>query len=297
MTNISKNYHRLPGHYLNGFTDSKNCFFVYDKQRDKIFPSGPSDNFFENDLNIITLPGGSPTDFARELDTDLENRCRTSLDIIRESTLETPIRLWDKMQLFLFLIYLFWRLPGNNGLLDKSSEKTCIENNDFDNFRLADKTGGNTPKQAGETIKEYPVLNESYAQKAPFIPLHQDKGWAFKLMNWQFSYIEDDKSWYFVGDNPIITKEENDSDFSNCLKEFVFPVSGKIVLVDINKPLTKALPPGFALQYNTAILARSQKFVVCQNKSYLEALIKDFRLHAYYKKPGEIVSTMFEMLK
>ena len=62
---ISKKHHYLPVHYLEGFTDSKNTFFVYDKKTEKIFSTNPKGAFFENDLNTITLPGGGKNGFFR----------------------------------------------------------------------------------------------------------------------------------------------------------------------------------------------------------------------------------------
>jgi hypothetical protein len=82
-SNRSKKHHYLPRHYLNGFTNSDNSFFVYDKQKDKIFPASPDDAFFQNNLNTVVLPDGNSSDFLEDLYADLENRCWRSINSIR----------------------------------------------------------------------------------------------------------------------------------------------------------------------------------------------------------------------
>ena len=295
--NTSKKHHYLPRYYLNGFTNSRNSFFVYDKQKDKIFPTSPDATFFENNLNTVTLPNGSSSDFLEELYTDLENRCWRSLDTIRKSTFKNPINLLDRMHLFLFLSFLYWRLPSNIEFVEKLSEKAFLDNNEFDYFRLVNKNGGNAPKEIAEIMKNSSAFKKSFRQVVPFIPFFKDKDWAVKLENWRFLYTGDEKSWYIVGDNPIIVKGGNVHDFVNYLKEFVFPISGKILLVNINNPLNKGLPPEFAIQYNTAIIEKAQRFVACNNKDFLEALIKYYKFYVQYEKTNAIIPDMFEMLE
>jgi intein-encoded DNA endonuclease-like protein len=49
----SRKHHYLPRYYLKGFTDAEDGFFVYDKQKDKMFRSGSIAAFYENDLNTV----------------------------------------------------------------------------------------------------------------------------------------------------------------------------------------------------------------------------------------------------
>ena len=139
MKKTSRKHHYLPRYYLSGFTSNNNCFFVYDKQKDNIFKSSPNDSFFENNLNTTTFTNGSSSDFLEGLYADLENLCWPSLDTIRRSTSNTLINLQDKMFLFLFLLFLYWRLPSNTGLVEKLSQKAFIDNNEVDYFKLLTK--------------------------------------------------------------------------------------------------------------------------------------------------------------
>jgi hypothetical protein len=297
MENTSQKHHYLPRHYLGGFSDNSNCLFVYDKQKDKIFPYSPADSFFENSLNTATLPDGSTSEYIEELYANLEDRCWPSFDIIRDSTSENPIHLWDRMHLFLLTLYLYWRLPGNAEFVDELSAKAFTDNNHFDNIKLEDRKEAATTGEVVDKMKQSPAFKSAFRKVVPLMPFYQEKGWSSRLMNWRFEYIGDDKSCYIVGDNPIITKTENNLENNNHLKEFVFPISGKVLLVDVDKPLNKAPSPAFTLQYNEAILGRAERFVACQNRHFLEALVKDFKLHGHSTKPGTIIASMFDMLE
>lgn len=294
---MSKKHHYLPVYYLKGFTDSDNAFFVYDKQKDNLFTSSPDNTFFENHLNTATLPDGSSSDFIEGMYTDLENLCWPSLDNIRKSTYKTPINLLDKMHLFLFLLFLYWRLPSNIGFVEKLSEKAFNDNGEVDYFRLLDKTGGKAPREITDMVKQSPAFKKAFRQITPFIPFYKDKDWSIKILSWRFLYTGDDNSWYIVGDNPIVIKNENNNDFIDCLKEFIFPVSGNILLVNLNHPLNNNPPREFEIQFNTAIIERSTRFVACQNKDFLEALIKDYKLHVQFDKTNIIIPELFEMLE
>lgn len=83
----------------------------------------------------------------------------------------------------------------------------------------------------------------------------------------------------------------------NCLSEFVFPVSGNILLININKPINKDLSPEFVIQFNISIIERAQRFVACQNNDFLEALIKIYKVYVKFKKTDTIFTEMFDMLK
>jgi len=293
----SKKHHYLPQHYLNGFTNVRNTFFVYDKQKDNVFLTNTGGAFFENNLNTVTFPNGDSSDFLEDMYTKEENQFWGCLNRIRESNTQTPIELLDKMHLLLFLLFLHWRLPSNIEFVERLSEKAFLDNGEFDYFKLVNKSGGKVPKEVVEFMKDSSAFKKSFKQIIPFLPFYKDKGWATKLENWRFLYTGDTKSWFIVGDNPILTRGGSDHDFVNCLKEFVFPVSGKILLISIGKPVNEVLPPEFGIEYNTAIIQRSQRFVACQNRDFLEALIKYYKVYVQFGKTNTIIPEMFKMLE
>jgi Protein of unknown function (DUF4238) len=294
---ISKKHHYLPVHYLEGFTDSNIIFFVYDKKMDKIFPTNPNGVFFENNLNTITLPNGVETDFLENLYTEFENQSWSTLNKIRKSTNKTPIELLDKMYLYSFLLFLYWRLPANIEFAYNLSEKAFAEKGEFDFLKLNSKNGEKAPQEITDAIKNSRAFKKSFKQIIPFVPFYKDKDWAKRVEKWRFLYTGDSKSWYIVGDNPFIIKQENERDFVNCLNEFVCPISGNILLIStVEEPAKTVLPPEFAIDYNTAIIERAQRFVACPDKSFLEALIRFYKFQVKYGKTNLIIPEMFKTI-
>ena len=297
--NRSKKHHYLPRHYLRGFVNSEGCFFIYDKQNDKILPKPltPDAAFFENNLNTVTLPKGEVSDFLESFYTDIENQSWGPLDKILGSSSKTPIQLLDKMNLFLFLLFLHWRLPSNIKHVEELSKNFFVKDNkNLNYFTLKNKSGESVPKEIVDKIKNSSAFKKSSKLILPFAPFY-NSGWSDRLKNnWRFLYTGDGNSWHLVGDNPIITKGDNDHDPVNCLSEFVFPISGDILLVNTNKPINNDLSPEFVIQFNVSIIERAQRFVACQNKDFLEALIKNYKVYVQFKKTDSIITEIFDML-
>ncbi len=255
MNKPSVKHHYLPRHYLRGFTDDKDGFYVYDKQEDKIFRSSPSSTFFENNLNTMVSPQGTASDWLEDYYTAVENRVWGSFDTIRNSTNKTPINLLDKMSLFVFLLFLHWRLPSNIEIAEKLAGEAFRQDNEVLNyFRIRDKNGGEIPNPIIEEIRSSSDFKKAMRVLVAFAPLFRNKDWDKTLDNWRFLYSGDNKSWHIVGDNPIITEGRYDHDPINCLKEFVFPVSGRILLVNTHKPINKDFPPEIAVYAMKAII-------------------------------------------
>lgn len=294
---LSKKHHYLPRHYLKGFTNNKNCFFIYDKQQNKIFSTSPDAAFFENNLNTVSLPGGGSSDFLEKLYRNIEKESWGSLDRIRESNNKTPIDPLDKMFLFLFLLFLHWRLPSN---IKYAEELTKIffdkDNKNINYFNLKYKNGTLPPKEVVDVIKNSPAFKKTAKVILPFAPFYKDI-WIEKLVNWKFFYTGDSSNWLLVGDNPIITKGRSDHDPLNCLNEFVFPVSGSVLLVNTNNPINKSLPPRFLIKFNIAIIERAQRFIACQNKNFLEKLLKLYDFHVRHNKTSILIAEMFRFLE
>lgn len=296
MKKLSRKHHYLPREYLRGFVDGDGGFFVYDKQTDAIFRTGPGDAFFENDLNTLTLPDGNKSDFLETLYTTFENQSWNSLDSIRDSTRNTPIDLLDKMNLFFFLSFLHWRLPCNAEFAEKLSQRFFGPDNELSYFNLISRTGASAPKEIAEKIRSSPAWKKTAKIIVPFAPFFEGDAWLDDLENWRFLYSGDDRNWFIVGDNPIVTHGHNDHDPVACLKEFIFPVSGRILVVSFAGNTRKVLPPEFAIQYGAAIIRRAQRFVACQNKDFLEARVRDYRLHVQFGKTDDIIMELFGML-
>lgn len=68
-------------------------------------------------------------------------------------------------------------------------------------------------------------------------------------------------------------------------------------MISANKPSQTTLPGDFIVEYGAAIIERAERFVACQNKDFLEALIKYYKFYVTHQKTDIIVSELFKMLE
>lgn len=300
MKNKSHKHHYLPVHYLKGFTDSNGCFFVYDKKQDKIFPEPlpPTSVFFEKDLNTATFPKGDTSDFLEELYTFTENHAWPSLDNIRNSTSKTILTASDKMELFMFLLFLHWRVPSNVGRAEELSQKFFTgKEGDYNYFFLKSKNGEKVPEKIADEIKNSSMFKKSAKMLLPFAPFFAGDNYERKIANWRFLYCRDGKKGHLVGDSPVITRKQSDYDPVNCLEEFVFPVSGRILLVNTKKPITTGFSPEFTAMFNLAVIERAQRFVAFHDKQFLELLVENYKhIRAKFGRTDKIIDNLFAIL-
>jgi Protein of unknown function (DUF4238) len=293
--NPSRKHHYLPRHYLEGFTNNDGGLHVYDKKADTFFLSGPGAVFYENDLNTITNQNGESSTFLETLYTDIENRSWNSFDNIRNSTPTAPNSVNDMMHLYHFLLVLHWRLPTNVIFVEKLSDKFFHGNNELDYFKLKNKTGIEVPENVKESITNSSAFKKASKLILSFAPFFKVKNWG-NFDNWRFLYFDKALNGAIVGDNPIITTGNYDHDPINCLNEFLFPVSRHILLINKDKPPSADLPVEFTIQFNTAILERSKRFVASHNKAFLERIVDYYKSLLMNGKSKCIVEQTFSFL-
>jgi hypothetical protein len=294
---LSRKHHYLPRYYLKGFINNSGSFYIYDKTEDKIFVSNPDKFFLENNLNTIYFPDGTKSDFLEYVYSDLEGKSWESLDNIRQIPSLDHINITDKMRLFLFLLFLHWRLPSNFVELENLSDQMFIDGSNLDYFSMVDNDGNQVSEAFLKEFKYSKMWIKSSQIIVPFAPFFKSNTWYEDLENWKFIYTEDNKSWFVVGDNPIVSSGKLAHDPIRCLETFMFPVSGKILLVSYKGNILQELPSEFIIQFSTAIIHRSERFVACHNKEFLEALINDYKFHVENYLEDNIIDELFSMIQ
>jgi len=199
------------------------------------------------------------------------------------------------MELFFFLSFLHWRLPANAPFAEGLSQRFFSPEKELEFFRVKSTQEASVPQEVIDEIRTSRAWKKAARAVIPFTPFFNGDSWCDDLANWRFFYPADGRSWFVVGDNPIVTRGCNDHDPATCLKEFIFPVSGSILLISCGEHLGRTLPAEFTIQYGTALIERARRFVACQDKSFLEALLSDHELHARYGKTSHIVPELFRM--
>jgi len=294
MQKPSKKHHYLPRHYLEGFTDEQGGFFVYDKQQDRIFPSAPGDTFFEKNLNTMTLPSGKQSRALEEAYSSVESRSWPTFDQIRGSTAMTAVPYGDLLGLFLFLLFLHWRLPGNAKYAEQFADQAFRgEGTPFDYFLIRREDGAPAPWASLDALRSSSAFKKSMRILAPFAPFFKDEKWEEDVVNWKFLYSGGTNGWYMVGDNPIVALGQNDHDPMRCLNEFVFPVSGSILLVNTKPPITQGFAPELVVRYSGALIQRAQRFVASRNEEFLRNIVQYYMMHVIHERQGEMIPNLF----
>ncbi len=276
MKNQSVKHHYLPRHYLKGFINQDESFYVYDKEKDKIFCTYPNVSFFEKNLNTIPLPNGGSSDFLEDIYTSVENTSWPSLDRIRNSTRETNIEPLDKMHVLFFLYFMYWRLPNRLTITEQLANEAFLKEGAFD-FISIKNMGGLEPQEVADLIKCSQSFKKIFRSIIPFAPFYKDTKWNEQLHQWRFLYTQNKENWFMVGDNPIITRTNNIQDPVGCLDEFIFPISGNILLVNKKQALASSQPPDFILQYCFSVIERSTRFIACPNQGFLITMIAAYK--------------------
>ena len=164
---------------------------------------------------------------------------------------------------------------------------------DFLSFQYED--GRDTSSDMKDMIRNAPSFQKFAKLLAPLVPFHKDINWAYDLGNWKFFYTQDSQSWFMTGDNPIITEGINDHDPVNCLKKFVFPISGNICLLNMrDSAISHDLDRGFLVDYNTAVIMRAKRFIACPNEKFLRSLVERFKLYNVGNYTGHIIPQLFQ---
>lgn len=271
-------------------------FFVYDKKTGRKFKTTPDASFFENNLNTVELPSGEKIDVIEKLYAATEAEAWDALDAIRSTPVSGSVELRHRMDLYFFLLFLFWRVPGNHSDAETISSEAFTGSPVFDYVKLSKDDGTELPADALAEFKKSQAWQKSTKLLLPFAPFFQKDEWSKDLVNWRFVHSGDDQNWFVVGDNPIVTTGEKDTDPLSCLSDFVFPVSGKILLLSRAERQAQSFPPEFTVQFGVSVFERSSRFVACHREDFLDALVN---LHGVYQRIGRthmIIPELFEMI-
>lgn len=269
---------------------------VYDKRTGRTFTTSPDAAFFENDLNTVELPTGEFSDFLENLYTHLENQCWKRLNTIRSSSPTGSIDIKDKMELYLFLSFLHWRLPSNAVHAEHLSQRAFGDSAELDFFRLSRTDGKSAPPEFIRKFRQSTAWEKAAKLIIPFAPFFAGTDWAESILSWRFAYPADGAKWYIVGDNPIVTVGTHDHDPKKCLLDFIFPLAGNVVLISQAERLQNEIPPEFAVALGIAIIERSHRFVACHNEEFLIALVGPYDLYKRSGKTDHIIPDLFDMI-
>lgn len=260
--NTSWRHHYLPQFYLQGFTDDRGLFKIYDIEQDKFIKDGKwfstESYFFERDGNT-TITFNEKDDFLEEkYYKDVDSKVAKLFNRIKSAQEGTNFDLIDEDMPLLqyFVAVLFWRLPQNYNRLGhilKEADLTKI------GFLIKDENGE--------------VINSTKAGKEIINSPNMFKAMKFLLPTLLFPQVIDCETQLHIqatalhkafpalcSDNPII--------FQNSIlpeiykDDFILPLTDKLLFIRGNKINPNCLT-SIRVDIDLILLKQANKYVSC----------------------------------
>ncbi len=260
----SSRHHFIPRFLLEGFKNSEEVLYVYDKQNDRILlkPRSPKSLFFELDRNTIDVTteissSGIEDLFYGKIDNDASKVVRK----FQEDPLDKiSFELEETGSFSFFLITLYWRIPYN----DHKAEDLV---------------------KRAKFISPYKDLKSSLEDPV-FIKMQRSRMFKDNIDNIKLSGKEGttcvnihqfDQEVFVIGDNPILFK-------INPEKMNEFDEEGLLMAISSNR-IYSSTPNKLdnftfenALSYNIGVINQSLRYVAASNHDVLSDSVKKYKL-------------------
>lgn len=275
----SSRHHFIPKFYLENFVNPDNHFFVYDKQNpNKIFRKSPKQICYETHRNSLFGKANIPIPYLEEKFYGyFDNLHAPIFKSLCNDKVNTNYWTVKNVQTIEFFIpFLFWRNPTNDNLfddfiqqLDKLEDLNLVIYNGITNEVIEDD----------KFHKE--ILGNSDFKKVARIPTaietFKHKINRFKESEWRV-YDYNGFGNFITSDNPLIFKNPI-CELSDLRGDLIIAISPNrsFMRIDKNKENTFPIP----VIQNFSTIHSANRFVISQNKEYLELLVKEY--HRFLK--------------
>lgn len=211
-----KRHHYLPIFYLNGFTNTNGCLYVYDKESKPVFESSPEGIAYENHyFSFMTPQGDKDSETVENYMSELEGEFAKPLKkILNSESLSDD----ERITFAHFVASMMVRVPNFRDNIRKSTGEMIKHVSVFmashkENFaRMMGKYEKDTGDKIGMDVEEfrkwmknpdnYKVdVSPQYATGMALWQL-EDMANLFSQMKWAFIRATDDYK-FMTGDNPL----------------------------------------------------------------------------------------------
>lgn len=266
--NLSQRHHYLPEVYLKGFTDSDGKLAVYDirnKELKKVRFS-PKQVFFEWNRNTFEI-NSEKTDFLELSYRNIDQNVAPTLKKLQRTSSDVELSTYDIINLIFFQGMTYWRVPSTD-LEIINHVKTTDKKELF--IKLINPL---TNEEANDEIynrllKEQLFIESFRIPKAIGDFLKATN--KYVLENWKITYPSRHSKLHLIGDNPILTLED---DFDNILEtESIFPLSSSKNLWHLNSVFPESISPETTVMIDKMIFLQSERYVCGPDANYLKTI-------------------------
>jgi hypothetical protein len=263
----SKRHHYLPQFYLKGFVNNIGRYYLFDKDKEEIRESTPSNSFYQNHRNTGSV-GDEKMVLLEDMYAHIESETAPHYQKLINVTSLSDVESETFIRVINYIHYQYWRIPQNDKQLEMFIDKLSFAETGFD---IKDKAGNSaaTP-ELQQQLKSIDVFRKMYRM---FIPILSGSKQYQKndFENWRL-YTRGNRL-QLTGDSPVII--DKFIDFGSLNEELIFPLAGDKILIHTKRPKPKNLPSKFLLQLDMLLLQQADRYVCCADKQYLEILIND----------------------
>ena len=263
---LSKRHHYLPEVYLKGFTADDGKLSIYDIRRKSLRKGrfSPKQVFYEWNRNTLEIHN-LKTDFLEGLYKNIDQAVTPTLKKIQKCSNNETLTPYDYFYLILFQGVTYWRIPSTDIAIVKHIKTASRQDlivKVFDS--VSDEE---VSDEMFKQLTNEEAFIESYRiPKAISDYLRSNKK---DLVNsWKISYSESSPYLHLIGDNPILTLED---DFDNILDtESIFPLSNGKLLWHLSSGFPSVISPEITVSIDQLIFLQSERYVCGPNPEYLK---------------------------
>ncbi len=270
----SSRHHFIPQFYLENFVNPDNHFFVFDKQNPKkILRRSPKQVCYETDRNSFFGKSNIPIPYLEEKSYRyfdnfhapiFKNLCNNEVDHNYWSVQNVQI-------LEFFIPFLFWRNPLNDNLFEDFIQKL----NKLEELNLVIYNGITNEVIDDDKFHKEILGNSDFKKAARIntaIETFNHKIQRFKDLEWRvYDYAGFGN--FVTSDNPILFKNPI-KELSDLRGDVILPISPNRSFMRLDEKKDNTFP--ISVIQNFHLIHSANRFVISQNKEYLELLLIEY---------------------
>ncbi|MBL7867202.1 MAG: DUF4238 domain-containing protein [Flavobacterium lindanitolerans] len=266
---LSKRHHYIPQFLIKRFADEDNMLYLYDKEKGAFAKErrSPKSVFFELNRNTWYF-NGMPNDNMEKLYAELDEKFSKDLVEITRTGIITEEAL---ISILVMASSMKWRLPANDNLFDTKDKEYPYDKLPVN--IVIKKEDGSDHKEALEHLTNSELFKQTKKLIFPFLPFYDNLDISEEklLRIHRNSYINTNPNIKSIlGDSPLIeSNNDNLEDFGN----FILPLSSNETFI-CNDSQSKSIQNiAFYLNKDLAMFHQAKKYIVCNDKEYLQQII------------------------
>ncbi len=293
----STKHHYLPKFYLNGFTNEKGLFCVYDKVEQKFhINQKPLNWFFVKHLNSFRKENNLIFTLEEPYFSHLDSRLATVIKKVRQTSLQEhpDIHVNDRIDTLMFISTLFWRSPFTDNIFKEMINKLGF-NNPYFGFQVDGKNV--IDKEIIDVINDIINSQDNIRLFKHMIPLSDGAILEFvKLLDkWNLFHLQHGNINTLIGDNPFIVKNYN-LKYDNVLDQVIIPLSSDKILALVDESPSFMDKSLYAL-INATILHQSNRHVACASEEHLRITVEFYNKVTQTLPTDKLSDAVFAVMK